>query len=115
MSFRIVESTPAQSNGNEVLLVRDNWNDWFTWVTQFYVIVVTQNNQRIDIGQVKIARVGMTPQSAITSVLFPNAFPRLEAPWFSIGQAENYYEQLNELGDQYRDWYLNAIRDIARE
>ena len=48
MSFRIVESASAPSNGNEVLLVRDNWNDWFTWVTQFYVIVVTQENQRIE-------------------------------------------------------------------
>jgi hypothetical protein len=114
MSFRIVESASAQSNGNEVLLVRDNWNDWFTWVTQFYVIVVTQENQRIDLGHVKIAQAGMSPQSPITAAILPNAFPRLDAPWFSIGQAENYYEQLNELGDQYRDWYLNAIRDIAR-
>lgn len=114
MSFRIVHSISAPSNGNEVLLVRDNWNDWFTWVTQFYVIVVTPENQRIDIGQVKIARAGMTSQSAITSALLPVAFPRLDAPWFSIGQTENYYEQLNELGDQYRDWYHDAIRDIAR-
>lgn len=114
MSFRIVESTAAPSNGNEVLLVRDNWNDWFVWVTQFYVIVVTQENQRIDIGQVKIAQAGMTHQSATTAALLPAEFPRLNAPWFSIGQSENYYEQLNELDDQYRDWYLNAIRDIAR-
>lgn len=114
MSFKIVESASTPSNGNEVLLIRDNWNDWFTWITQFYVIVVTPDNRRIDIGYVKIARAGMTTQSAITSDLLPVAFHRLEAPWFSIGQTENYYEQLNELGDQYRDWYLDAIRDIAR-
>ncbi|MDQ7994977.1 MAG: AAA family ATPase [Luteibacter sp.] len=114
MAFRIVDSVLATSNGNEVLLVRDNWNDWFTWVTQFYVIVVTPDNQRIDVGQVKIARAGMTIQSAITSALLPAVFERLDVPWFSIGQTENYYEQLNELGDQYRDWYLDAIRDIAR-
>ncbi len=114
MSFRIVESISAQSNGNEVLLVLDKWNDWFTWVTQFYVVVVTQDNQRIDIGHVKIARGGMTHESPTTSELLPNTFLRLEEPWFSIGQTENYYEQLNELGEQYRDWYLNAIRDIAK-
>jgi len=114
MSFRIVDSASAQSNGNEVLLVRDNWNDWFVWVTQFYVIVVTQDNQRIDIGHVKIAQAGMTHQSATTAALLPTEFPRLNATWFSLGQTENYYEQLNELGDQYRDWYLNAIRDIAQ-
>lgn len=114
MSFRIVEFTSSPSNGNEVLLVRDRWNDWFTWVTQFYVIVVTTENQRIDIGHIKIAHAGMTPQSAITADLLPAEFLQLDAPWFSIGQAENYYEQLNELGEEYRDWYLNAIRDIAR-
>lgn len=114
MLFRMVESASTPSNGNEVLLVRDNWNDWFTWVTQFYVIVVTQESKRIDIGHIKIAQAGMTPQSAKTSALLPATFSRLNAPWFSIGQTENYYEQLNELGDQYRDWYLNAIRDIAR-
>jgi len=113
MTFRIVASTSAPSNGNEVLLVRDNWNDWFTWVTQFYAVAVTQDNRRIDIGHVKIAQAGMTPTSSISSALLPAEFPRLYEPWFSIGQDENYYEQLNELGDQYRDWYLNALRDLA--
>ena len=60
MTFRIVDSYSSPSSGNEVLLVRDNWNDWFTWVTQFYVVVVTADKQRIDIGQVKIAKKGMT-------------------------------------------------------
>lgn len=114
MTFRIVESVSAHSNGNEVLLVRDNWNDWFTWVTQFFVIVITPDNQRIDIGSVKIARAGMNSELSVTSSLLPNTFPQLGAPWFSIGQTENYYEQLNELGDQYRDWYLHSIRDIAK-
>lgn len=113
MVFRIVDSYSAASAGNEVLLVRDNWNDWFTWVTQFYVIVVTADNRRIDIGQVKIARRGMTPASAVTAALLPATFFELDASWFSIGQGENYYEQLNELGDAYRDSYLVAIRDIA--
>lgn len=114
MEFRVVESALAPSNGDEVLLVLDKWNDWFTWVTQFFVIVVTANNQRVEIGQVKIARAGMNAASSVTSVLLPAAFPRLDAPWFSIGQSENYYEQLNELGDPTRDWYLDAIRDVAR-
>lgn len=114
MAFRIVESASVPSNGNEVLLVRDRWNDWFIWVTQFYVIVVTPENQRIEIGHVKIGHAGMTPEAAVTAELLPAAFPLLDEPWFSIGQTENYYEQLSELGDQYRDWYLGAIRDVAR-
>ena len=114
MTFRIVDSYSSPSSGNEVLLVRDNWNDWFTWVTQFYVVVVTADKQRIDIGQVKIAKKGMTPESAVTASLLPSTFTELDASWFSIGQTENYYEQLNELGDQYRNYFLTAIRDIAQ-
>lgn len=113
MSFRVVGSYSAASAGNEVLLVRDNWNDWFTWVTQFHVIVVTADNRRIDIGQVKIARRGMTPESAVTAALLPPVFAELDTSCFSIGQSENYYEQLNELGDAYRIYYLEAMRDIA--
>ncbi|ODV14666.1 MAG: hypothetical protein ABT19_09920 [Rhodanobacter sp. SCN 68-63] len=113
MAFRIVDSYSAASAGNEVLLVRDNWNDWFTWVTQFYVIVVTPDNRRIEIGQVKIARRGMTRESATTAALLPPTFSELDNSWFSIGQSENYYEQLNELGEAYRNYYLAAIRDIA--
>ena len=114
VSFRVVDSASAPSNGNEVLLGRDNWNDWFTWVTQFHVIVVTEDRRRIDIGNVKIAKAGMTPESAVGSALRDPVFSKLEAPWFSIGQTENYYEQLNELGEQLRDEYLLAMRDMAR-
>ncbi len=114
LSFRVVDSTSAPSSGNEVLLGRDNWNDWFTWVTQFHVIVVTEDRRRIDIGNVKIARAGMTSESAVSSALLDPVFSRLEAPWFSMGQTENYYEQLNELGEQLRDEYLLAMRDMAR-
>lgn len=96
-----------------MLLVLDNWNDWFVWVTQFYVVVVTQDNRRIDIGHVKIARSGMTPDSARSASLLPPSFPRLDVPWFSIGQTENYYESLSEVGADYREWYLDAIQDIA--
>ena len=88
MSFRIVESNSAPSNGNEVLLIRDNWNDYFVWVTQFHVIVVTQENQRIDIGEVKIAQAGMTHQSATEP---PRILRRLLFPreWSHDEQSKN--------------------------
>ena len=66
MEFRVVESALAPSNGHEVLLVRDNWNDRFTWVTQFFGIVVTEKNQRVVIGQVKIGRAGMGAAFSMT-------------------------------------------------
>ena len=111
--FRVVDSVRAASQGNEVLLVTDNWNDWFIWVTQFYAIVVAPDGARTDIGQVKIGRVGMTRESGRTPL--PLTFPALDENWFSIGQAENYYETLNALGPEFRDWFLGALRDCARD
>ena len=111
--FRVVDSPRAASQGNEVLLVTDNWNDWFIWVTQFYAIVVAADGARTDIGQVKLGRVGMTRE--IGRTLLPQTFPALDESWFSIGQAENYYETLNTLGPKYRDWFLGALRDCARD
>lgn len=111
--FRVVDSARASSNGNEVLLVADDWNDWYLWITQFYAVVVAADGTRTDIGQVKIARVGMTHQAGRTQL--PPTFQALDENWFSIGQSENYYETLNTLGPQYRDWFLAALQDCARD
>ena len=111
--FRVVDSARAASGGNEVLLVTDNWNDWFIWVTQFYVVVVRGDGTRIDIGHVKIARVGMNPQNARTQL--PPTFSSLDGNWFSIGQSENYYETLDALGSKYRDWFLECLQDCASD
>jgi ABC-type transport system involved in cytochrome c biogenesis ATPase subunit len=113
MTFRVVNSPNAATAGGEVLLVKDNWNDWFTWITQFYAIVVFQDGSRVDIGHVKIARVGMTEQDAKT--VLPESFPHLDAIWFSMGQSENYYETLNSLGAGYRQWFLTSLRDCAQD
>ncbi|GLR82262.1 ATP-binding protein (plasmid) [Azospirillum oryzae] len=110
--FRVVDSSSIASSGDEVLLIKDNWNDWFTWVTQFYAVVVAKDGSRFDIGHVKIACVGMTKENAITQL--PEKFPELTDGWFSLGQSENYYETLNNLGHEYRDWFLKSLNDCAK-
>lgn len=111
MIFRVVESFNAASPGNEVILIRDNWNDWYTWITQFTAVVILKDGQRVSLGYLKVARAGMTSQSATTQL--PDNFPSLGEEYFSIGQSENYYETLNSLGSDYRSWFLKAIRDCS--
>jgi hypothetical protein len=111
--FRVVASHSAASTGGEVLLVRDNWNDWFKWITQFFAVVVFEDGTRAEVGQVKIARLGMTAESGTTKL--PESFSYLDETWFSIGQSENYYETLNSLGADYREWFLTSLRDCARD
>lgn len=111
--FRVVDRARAASHGDEVLLVADGWNDWFTWVTLFYAIVVAPDGTRTEIGNVKIARVGMNRETGRTEL--PATFDALDGNWFSIGQSENYYETLNTLNPQYREWFLTALQDCARD
>lgn len=112
MSFRIVADRNASSPGNEVLLIPDNWNDWFVWITQFYAVAVAADGTRHDIGQVKIASRGMTDSRGKT--VLPSTFHGLDESYVSIGQTENYYETLNELGADYRRWFLGSLRDCAQ-
>ncbi|MEW6436956.1 MAG: AAA family ATPase [Pseudomonadota bacterium] len=113
MEFRVVDRSNAPSQGGEVLLVKDNWNDWFIWITQFSVIVVREDGTRVDVGAVKIGRVGMTRENPITWMHLPEQFPSLDPSWFSIGQSENYYETLESLSAETRDWFLRSLRDCA--
>ena len=44
--FQVASTFDAASSGNEVLLLKGNWNDRFTWITQFYVTVVDADGTR---------------------------------------------------------------------
>lgn len=109
MTFKVVDAYTSAANPGDILLVKDKWNDWFTWVTQFFAVVILDDGRRYDIGSVKIARAGMHPKDAITNL--PSEFPALGEGWFSIGQGENYYQTLETLGPQYRSWFLEALQD----
>ena len=113
MPFRVVDRKDASAVPNDILLVKDNWNDWFIWITLFNVIVVTEDGSRIEVGYVKIAREGMTREDNRTNL--PDRFDQLGEKWFSIGQSENYYETLNQFGAAFRDWFLVALKDCARD
>ncbi|MDX6418934.1 MAG: hypothetical protein QOG28_3554 [Trebonia sp.] len=43
----------------------------------------------------------------------PDVFDRLDDRFFSLGQDDSYYAQLNALGDQVRDELLAALNDVA--
>lgn len=113
MVFRVVHSHASPSEGNEILLVTDNWNDWFLWHTQFQVILAMANQPRVSLGSVKIARRGMT--SANPRTVLPERFSHLDESYYSIGQSENYYETLNAQGPEFREGFLKAMRDGAHD
>ena len=44
---------------NSLLIIKDNWDDWFTYETNNYVRYVDEEGDVIDIGAVKIAQMDM--------------------------------------------------------
>lgn len=117
MHFTVVAAGTEVRPGyhSQALLIADNWNDWWEYRTQFYLIVFDAGGREHDIGQVKIGRFGMSvpgPESIAT----PNIPPQFEAlsdEFFSVGQDETYYSNLNHLDDDVRDTVLRALKDVA--
>ena len=54
--FQVASTFDAASSGNEVLLLKNNWNDRFTWITQFYVTVVDADGTRTHAHEVQRSR-----------------------------------------------------------
>lgn len=109
--FRVVDDETVQGEPGDIMLIKDNWNDWFVWVTQFYAIAVLWDGRREKIGHVKVGREGMSHADASSHL--PAEFHSLAAGWFTLGQGENYYETLTALGPEFRQWFLRSVQDCA--
>jgi hypothetical protein len=96
---------------NQALLWTDNWDDWFTYSTQYIVFVFDDNAVRHRIGNVKIGQFGMKPDQRRPAL--QEEFDQIGDEFFSLGQDDEYYENLNKLGTDIRDRMLQGLGDIA--
>ena len=112
MRFSIVQwrSAPPAGARSQVFLVTDNWDD-YTFKTLFHLAYVDDHGNRTEVGSVKVAMFGMGSGQARTEL--PQTFDRLPERFFSLGQADDYYENLNALGSTVRDEVLTSLRDVA--
>ena len=111
---------PGNPNGWSAYLSRDQWDDWGKYCTQFYLRLVDPEGTTHDIGPVKIGEIGLKPHPAgpdiPTGHRKPNlssSFEQLDEEFFSVGQEEEYYENLSTLGDAIREQVLGGLRDVA--
>jgi ABC-type multidrug transport system ATPase subunit len=115
MRFTIIErysAIPADAASEAFLLV-DQWDDWFKFSTMYQLHYVSKSGEKVRVGEVKIGQYAMT--SAQRRPEIPAQFDMLDDRFFSIGQDETYYEELNKLGDEVRDEILRALNDCALE
>ncbi|TZG31270.1 AAA family ATPase [Agrobacterium sp. B1(2019)] len=113
MFFRVLangERPPRDAVGCAFLLT-DNWDDWFKYNTLYQLIVFDGDGKRHVIGGVKIGQFNMGKEQRRPAL--PTEFDELGEEFFSIGQDDSYYEDLNQLGDEARDFILRGLRDMA--
>ncbi len=108
-----VSTQPPESARSQAFLIADNWDDWFEFATLFALVVFDAAGGRHDIGAVKIGQFGMNKDQRRPEL--PSNFDILEETFFSLGQDDSYYEDLNKLGDELRDYILTSLRDVAAD
>lgn len=104
---------PPKTARSQPFLLTDNWDDWFKYSTVYVLIIVDETGAQHSIGSVKIGQLGMKKDQRRPDL--PERFDTLSKNFFSVGQDDTYYENLNSLGDQWRDQVLVALHDIARD
>lgn len=123
ISFHIIgprASVPSDAQGWSAYLIRDQWDDWGKYCTQFYLTIVDQDGEHHGIGQVKIGQRGLKPHrwfeelpQGYRTPNVPSAFGQLDDDFFSVGQDEEYYANLVALGDTVCEQILTSLRDVA--
>ena len=100
------------SGKNHCYLLTNDWNDWFQFITQFYLIYLDSEGKSHDIGHVKIGEYNMKDSQTRPSLV--NEFETLDSDYFfSLGQSIEYYESLEEIGFEIRIVILKSLNDIA--
>ena len=113
MDFQVVSTPLASSRGPfpRVLLVEDQWDDWFEFSTMYTVYVFDSGGKRHHIGSVKVGQFGM--EAKLRRPALENEFEELDDRFFSLGQDDSYYDHLNELVPDLKDEILSSLRDLS--
>lgn len=105
MIFRICEKQ------EQILYRRDVVRLRAVGPTGFDVTYYDYLDREHELGQVQIGKQGMETGSILEHL--PRQFASLPDTFFSLGQDEDYYERIKDLGDGIRQKLLLALRDMA--
>ncbi len=123
MTFIVVnKKSDAPYTPNTAILCKNNWND-FGFETTFYLFVNNNTGNRIDIGAVKIAKIGQLRWSEDlsqensslykTRAFIPSRFESLNDDFFSLGQEIDFYKNLQKLDVDLKHRILTSLNDVS--
>ncbi len=108
--------------GPSVFLKRDPWDDWGKYCTQYFLTFADAEGKVHNIGNLKIGQRGLKPSSENTAIpgtsrtpAILDRFETLGEEFFSLGQGEDYYENLEKQGEVIRDLILASLGDVAKD
>ena len=104
--FNLIRSLP-----NTCYLLEDQWDDWFQYNTMYDLYIINSSLEKMYIGKVKIGQYAMNEGQRRPDL--PHSFHSLSTQFFSLGQDSYYYENIKNLGDDYREELLKSLNDIA--
>lgn len=117
MKFYLNAPSPRRSYKDAVLLYNVAWNDWFEFATLYVVYYSDEEGEVSLLGSVKIGQEGLIGSSTKTANSrtpnIPPEFDVMPSNMFSLGQDDEYYSNLNKLGDFKRKSILSGLNDIA--
>ena len=97
--FNLIRSLP-----NTCYLLEDQWDDWFQYNTMYDLYIINSSLEKMYIGKVKIGQYAMNEGQRRPDL--PHSFHSLSTQFFSLGQDSYYYENIKNLGDDYREELL---------
>lgn len=104
---------PPIDQRDAAFLLEDDWDDWFKFNTLYSLVIFDADGERHALGGVKIGQFGMAEGQRRAAI--PESFDQLDERFFSLGQDDSYYDDLNALGPTTRGRVLDGLRDVARD
>lgn len=111
MKFRVYGRNEFMRYERDTVYLRyDNWDD-YGFKTMFGARYIDEHGNEHSLGAVQIGMVNMDAGKTFDHI--PKSFITIPEQFFSLGQAEDYYENIAKLGDEKRKQILVAMQDVA--
>lgn len=111
MKFRVCgRNEYTRYERDTVYLHYDNWDD-YGFKTLFSARYIDKQGNECSLGAVQIGLVNMDEGRTFDHI--PKSFVAIPEQYFSLGQDEDYYENIAKLGDEKRKQILVAMHDVA--